>query len=217
MADKFVNSVLQNRVVLSIGVKGSGKSYLMLNFLRHCFKHKLYQRYVLVLPAFRFEQNDSYSFINEKDKNVFVFDEYHEIIASDILKFNAKRKVKTLFIIDDASAQDIWSLDDSLKHLITILRHTETTLWMLVHAASGILSPFLRMNTDILLLSKLTNRKLLENIWEEYMSLHQEYSGRDGYKAFLDQFIELHKKKYQVFYIDNRENIIDFNAGSFKF
>lgn len=217
--DDFIDSLMQNRVVLSIGTKGSGKTYLMLNFLKYALKNKLFQRYVLVLPAYGFEESDSYGFINVKDPNIFVFEGYNEVITKDLMKQqkNEKTRKKTLFIIDDASGENVWRLDASLQKMITVVRHLHITLWIIVHSASGILSPFLRQQCDILLLSKMTNTKLLENIWEEYLSMTKEYKGREGHKKLIDDFIELHEQKFKVMYLDLRKNLICMNAGEFRF
>lgn len=203
----FINACLENKLVLGLGAKGSGKSYLMLNFLRHAMDNNLFQRYILILPAFEFEQADSYKFINHMRKDIFVFTHYNEVITRDLIKNQMdpkKGKLKTLFVIDDSSAQNIFNIDNNLKHMITVLRHLNVCMWLICHSCSGILSPFIRMNTDILLLSKLTNNKLLETVYEEFMSLHPKYNGRTGIIAFRQDFIKLHKDKYQSFYINCR-------------
>jgi len=210
----FIKSTLKHRLILSIGTKGSGKTYTMLNYLKFCFAHpKMYDQYILILPAYTIEQNDSYSFIDANQKNIFIFEQYDEMITEHFLKDQYKKKKSTLFVIDDSSSQGMFNLDDSLKHLITVLRHMETTLFLISHAASGIMSPFIRMNSDILLLSRITNYKLLETIYDEFLSL-THFQGHDGKKEFIRLFIELHKKPFQIIYIDMRENMIDFDAGN---
>jgi hypothetical protein len=215
----FVSEVLKNRLMLSIGTKGSGKSYLMLNFLRYCFAHKLYERYVLILPSFRYEQHDSYSFINAEDKNIFVIESYNEVITANLLKeqMNTMKRIKTLFIIDDASGQDVWHIDDSLRKLITVIRHLEMTLWIMVHSATGILPPFLRQQTDMLLLSRFTNMKLLQSIHEEYLSLTDEYRGVEGKRKLGNNFLRIHDKPFQVIFVNTQENYVDFTAGDWTF
>lgn len=217
-AQVFQESAMKNRLILSIGTKGSGKTFLMLKFLKHCFDRKLYKRYVLVLPAFKFEQNDSYSFIDPKDPDVFVFDGYHENISSQLMTIQKKGKgrMKTLFILDDASGENIWKLDPSLQRLITVIRHLDITLWLIVHAATGVLSPFLRAQCDILLLSKMTNHKLLESIWEEYLSITSKYKGREGHRSWIDDFIQLMDEPFKVIFIDMRNGLIDTDADKWS-
>lgn len=220
MEDEFVNSILNNWVVLSIGTKGSGKTYLVLKYLKFAIERGLYDQYLLVLPMFMMEENDSYKFINPKDKNIFVYDTYHEVITSDLIKFQSKNKdnkKKTFFLIDDASGEQVFRIDDSLRHLITSIRHFNVCLWMCVHSASGILSPFIRQQTDILFLSKITNYKLLKNIYEEFLSLMENYMGHEGHENFVRSVIELHKEKFQVIYMNIRTGTIDYKVSEWDF
>ncbi len=220
MESEFVDSILKNWVILSIGTKGSGKTHLLLNFLRYAIMNNYYDQYIMVLPMFELEENNSYNFINAKDKNMFIFDSYNEVITADLIKQQTKdikNKKKVLFIIDDASGEDVFRIDDSLRHLITSIRHFNVALWMCVHSASGILSPFIRQQTDILFLSKITNYKLLKNIYEEFLSLMDDYVGVDGHKNFVDKVIKLHKEKYQVIYMNIRTGSIDYNVAKWNF
>lgn len=219
MEKTFIESLDKNRLILSLGVKGSGKTHLLLNYLRYCFENDKYEKYVMVLPAYKFEQNDSYKFIDSKRKDIFIVTEYHEAVTKQLynIQTKAKDKKKTLFVLDDASGMSLFNIDDSMRQMITVLRHTNITMWMLVHAAKGILSTFIRMNTDVLLLSKITNQKLLETIHEEYLSMTEQYNNDNGgKKQFLSDFRNLHRNvKFAVIYLDFRENVIDFEANNY--
>lgn len=219
MEKTFIESLDKNRLILSLGTKGSGKTHLLLNYLRFCFENEKYEKYILILPAYNFEQNDSYEFIDSKRKDIYIMTEYSEAITKKLydIQTKDKHKKKTLFVLDDASGMSLFNLDDSLRQLITVLRHTNITMWMLIHAAKGILSTFIRMNTDVLLLSKITNKKLLETIYEEYLSMTEEYSNDNrGIKKFISDFRTLHRnEKFAVIYLDFRENKIDFEANKY--
>ena len=104
-----------------------------------------------------------------------------------------------------------------MKKIITVVRHLEMTLWMIVHSATGILSPFLREQTDMLLLSRFTNMKLLESIHEEYLSLTDDYRGIDGKRKLVDDFLRIHDKPFQVIFVNTRENCVDFTTGTWTF
>lgn len=220
MEQEFIKSILKSWLVLSIGTKGSGKTHLLLKFLKFCLANNVYDQYILVLPMFKLEQNQSYNFIDANQKNVYVFDNYNEVITADLIKNqekNPKRKKKVFYAIDDASGENVFRIDDSLRHLITSIRHYDVALWMCVHSASGILSPFIRQQTDVLFLSKIGNAKLLDDIYEEFLSLMRDYVGRDGHKNFVNRFVELHKKQYQVIYMNIRTGSIDYNVSEWKF
>jgi hypothetical protein len=124
------------------------------------------------------------------------------------MKTQKKKKVKTLFVIDDCSGENVFNIDEHLQKLITVIRHLSITLYACVHSSTGILSPFIRQNTDMLLLSKMTNRRLIENLHEEFLSMTSEYEGREGLKKFVNDLIKLHKEKYQVMYINARSGLI---------
>lgn len=216
----FLESFNKNYVALSIGTKGSGKTYLMLKYLKFAMKNNIYDQYVLILPMFEMEQNGSYKFINIKDPIMFVFETYNEVITANLMKQQVKEKndkKKVFYVIDDASGEDVFHIDESLRHLITSIRHFNVCLWMCIHSASGILSPFIRQQTDILFLSKITNFKLLKNIYEEFLSLMDDYVGNDGHKHFIESFIKLHKEKYQVIYMNIRTGLIDYNVAKWEF
>lgn len=220
MEREFIESILKNWVILSIGCKGSGKSFLLLKFLRFALEHNIYDKYILVLPMYSMEQNDSYDFIDENDKKIFIFEAYSEVITKDLLKVqekNKKDKLKCFFAIDDASGEQVFKIDDSLRHMITSIRHYNISLWMILHACSGILSPFIRQNCDILFLSKIVNHKLIRNIYEEFLSLLSEYYGRDGENKFVSDIIKLHKEQYQVLYINIRTGSLDYGVCKWDF
>jgi len=219
MDAEFVNSFLNNWLILSIGTKGSGKTYLMLKYLKFALKNDLYDQYVLVLPMFTMEQNNSYKFINAKDKRIYVFESYNEVITANLLKQQEKDKVKkkVLFIIDDASGENVFRIDPSLQHMITSIRHYNIGCWMLIHSTSNILSPFIRQQCDLLLLYKITNYKLLKNIYEEFLSLMEDYTGNNGHKFFIDKVINVQKEKYQCIYMNIRTGSIDYNVKKWNF
>jgi len=220
MEREFIESILKNWVILSIGCKGSGKSFLLLKFLKFAIEHDIYDRYILVLPMFTMEQNDSYDFLNPNDEKFYIFESYNEVITKELLRkqeSNKDKKMKCFFAIDDASGEQVFKIDDSLRHMITSIRHYNISLWMILHACSGILSPFIRQNCDILFLSKIVNHKLLRNIYEEFLSLLGEYYGRDGENKFVSDVIKLHRKQYQVLYINIRTGSLDYNVGNWDF
>ena len=63
----FIDEMKNFRICLSIGLKGSGKTYHSLKFI--CFmleNHpKVYDKYLLILPAYQYEQNDSYEWLKK--------------------------------------------------------------------------------------------------------------------------------------------------------
>ena len=70
----FIEQMRQFRIVLSIGLKGSGKTYNSLKYIKYMLENepKVYDKYLLILPAFKYEQNDSYEWL-KKYKKVIKF------------------------------------------------------------------------------------------------------------------------------------------------
>ena len=88
----FQTTIQQGRLVLSIGTKHSGKSYFMLKYIKHAMKHNLYEKYILILPSYEFEENGSYDFIDSKKKHIFIFTEYNPIILEQHMEKQRKRE-----------------------------------------------------------------------------------------------------------------------------
>lgn len=210
-----INKECTGRLILSLGTKFSGKTFFILKWLQYCFAHNHYDKYYLVLPSYKIEANDSYSFIDPKASNILIFEEYHANIPKLIMKDQLKRinsgkqKNRALFIVDDASGENVFYLDSDLKKLITSVRHFNCIIYMIAHAAAGILSPFLRSQCDVLFLYNLTNQKLLESIFIEFLSLTQTYRKNDtthkNMNVFITDFLKLHTKPYQCLYLNLRD------------
>ena len=97
------------RFILSIGIKGGGKTYRMLQFVKFALHNNLYERYHLILPMYEHEQSDSYGFLRNQN-HCFIYDGYSEKVSKIVEK--DRLKYKTLFIIDDASSELLKNLDD---------------------------------------------------------------------------------------------------------
>lgn len=91
---EFVESILKNYVILSIGTKGSGKTFLLLKYLKFALSNNIYDQYILVLPMFELEENKSYQFINANNPNIFIFSTYSEVITDNLIKQQIKEKRK---------------------------------------------------------------------------------------------------------------------------
>jgi len=209
-----INDKSTGKVILSLGTKFSGKSYFVLKWLKYCLHHGLFDMYFLVLPSYSIEAQNSYDFIDKNSDEVFIFEEYQEGIPKKLITLQKKlldgkkKKKKIFFLIDDASGENIFHIDQSLKRLITSVRHYNTVLYMIAHGSSGVLSTFLRQNSDILLLYNLTNEHLLENIFIEFLSLNKHYrkydTTRKNMNNFMNEFLELHEKPFQALYLNLR-------------
>ena len=178
-----INDKTTGRLALALGSKGSGKTTFLNEYLKYCFRNKVFDIYMLVLPSYSIEASQAYSFIDEKDPNILIFEEYNEALPLKIMNYQKKltkkkeKKKKIYFAIDDSSAENInsFQMDNNLKKLITSIRHFSTVLHIIAHSVSGTLSTFIRGNTDIMLLYNVSNMNLLESIYDEFLSLNKEF------------------------------------------
>ena len=54
----FLEQMREYRICLSIGLKGSGKTFNAMKYIRHILENEpdLYDKYLLILPAYLYEQ-----------------------------------------------------------------------------------------------------------------------------------------------------------------
>lgn len=216
MEKDFISNLKKGRIILSLGTKGSGKTFLLLQYLKFALANNIYQQYVLILPAFSVEKNDSYAFLRahlKSNKNLFIFEGYDPVISEQFIARQKKNKLDTLFVIDDASGEQMFNIDPDLKELITIARHIlgDGAFWLLAHSSKKILSPFLRSNIDIIILSNLTSAKLLNDIYEEMLSLIMQH--KDFIQIFKDDVKAI---EYGAIYINLRAGKIDSKVKQWK-
>ena len=92
----FLDDISKNgRFILSIGSKGSGKTYLMMAFLKYCLQNNIYESIHFVCPSYEGEQNNSYNFI-ENQKHIQIYQHYNEGVSKKVDV--SRRKKKTLFL-----------------------------------------------------------------------------------------------------------------------
>ena len=222
MNDEFLNQMIptkevRGRVICSIGTKYTGKSFLALKYLEAVLNTDLFDKYVLVLPNLKIEQNDSYSFLKKyKNNKIITLEKYTPEVSAKVIATQKEKKNKgkpLFFFIDDASSQSMGSLDQKdnhMKDLLTSIRHYTTFLWVIGHGRS-VFNTFLRANTDIFLFYNMTNKMLLKSLWEEFLSMFKEYPKFD---LFMNEFIDHNQKnRFTPLYLNTRNR---FKSYDFK-
>lgn len=184
-------------VLCSVGSKGAGKTSFMLACLRACLERGIFDDYVLILPSYEVEADDSYAFLEDFEE-VTIYTKYHESIARKLYNRNhdIKTRKATLFVIDDASAFAIDLHNGKSSELVGLIsesRHVKVTTWLLVHSLRNILSPIMRENIRYLLLYSITNRRLLEAVYEEYMSVYMDKN------QFMEWYRNVSRAKFSCF------------------
>jgi hypothetical protein len=206
----FLRQTSQYGFIISIGTKGSGKSFTMNGFLRHSLSENTFKHYHLVLPCYKGEQNDSYDFLKNQ-KQCMIYPHYAESVCK---KVDADRKKgRTLFIIDDASGELLNNIDHTFIMLITTLRHFEQcVVWICAHSMRKLLSPIIRQNLESLFIYRIINRKLLEDLYEEYFSMFFPTS-----KEFINFYKDVSSEKYSCIHFSIHYDGIDSNVKDWEF
>lgn len=172
--ETFLKDMIKTHCInVSVGTKASGKTNTMLALLRGFLDNKSFDEYHLVLPSYKYEQNNSYGFIKPY-KDVKIYNMFHTLVIDRLINQQEKDNTQSiLFIVDDATEMfhELWNPSQPLIALTTRSRHLNITTWLLCHSLSKILSPVLRQNVRYLLLYDIANKKLLDGIYEEYFSV----------------------------------------------
>lgn len=197
----FLEEFEKGRVCLSVGTKGSGKSYTMLAYLRYCLKHDIYDVYLLSLPVYKFEQFDSYDFIkNYKGKaKIIIFNRYDTMIFKKAMSLpNESRK---LILLDDSTGGWSWRAEPEELQFLAAIRHHNCSLWIVIHVLKSALPPTMRSMIDFIFLHLNTNKKGLETVYEEYLSI-----AMPTFKEFMEYYKKnVLDRKYNSLLINCRE------------
>lgn len=203
------------RTFVVMGTKGSGKSYTCLSFVYDALMSGRYTEMHLVIPSFDFEELGSYSWLSQFDKIVYIYTTYDAAIAkvvnsrarteSERLRVETTlyeqgkgpkpKPYRSMFWIDDATqfADDL-TINPEIAESITMARHYRMDFIMVVHAAKSVLSPLVRANVDRLFVFRFTNRKILD-------SLHEEWLSMDGHLADFKDFMRF----FSTYVLDGKE------------
>lgn len=183
---------------LSLGAPGSGKTYVFLQCLKWWIDHKTFSEYHCVLPSYKNEMSGSYDWL-ETEKNVFVYESYHELTGAQIVKKQLKNhsdfkkgKLKSMprifFAIDDASSEGKIFKSESIVEMVTKNRHLHVHSWLLAHADKGIILPRVRQNIFFVFIYKIKDN-FLQHAFKEYVNFPNDF---DDYKKEFKPFFKEH-------------------------
>lgn len=160
---------MDRAVTLSLGMKRSGKTYLLMKFLIRAIRENKYDEYHLVLPQYHHERDDKYKWLKYYP-NVIVYNAYAKMVSDRVLL--AMKTKHVFFGIDDATSELLNNIDASFSRLLTCNEHgKQCAVWLCVHSARKILTPLVRQMINYLFVYKNANRKLMMDIWEEWFSM----------------------------------------------
>lgn len=171
----------QAPAVLLLGIRGSGKSNTALRMIRWALESGAIDKLIAILPVYKYESSGSYSWMREKDmvERVMVTEEYSPSLIQAILNRKIdENSSRLLLFIDDlaaAAGKMLWE-DNGFTKLLSVTRHVRCSIVLCHHACSGgyMLPGFIRQNASHIFLLRISNRKLLQQTYEEWMSLVPE-------------------------------------------
>ena len=199
----FETNKKSGKFTVICGRKGSGKSWMVTNYIAISYVYNLYDEYHFILPEYFDDANDdTYKFI-EGHKNTTIYDTYTAETTSKI-KAESKTK-KILYVLDDATSYLFENKNKpELIKLVTTSRHGKgITIIVLTHALKNVLLPAVRGMIDYIFIGSFTNANMIQKqLWEENCSI----------MINKDEFMEQYKK-----YIIGEEHNFMFINGKCQF
>lgn len=185
--------------VLLVGARGSGKSFMANKMLRAALSCNAIDVLFACVPVYNYEASGSYRWFSlpEFKDRIFVSEAYSPSLTQKLLDRPITDDSKRIaYWIDDLAASDgeVFWADKNYQKLLVISRHKKTCLVLCNHSvASGHQIPaFVRQQISHIFLLRVSNRKLLESAFIEFMSLHPAFQG--NFQFFLRVFTELSAK-----------------------
>lgn len=198
-----ISSIKDDSVVVLIGRRNTGKSYLV--------KDLLYYNRDIPIGTVISPTESANQFYNDIIPSLFIHDEYtpqliqnvlkrQKIITKRINKENASYgkcniDPRAFLLLDDCLYDDCWKKDKSIKYIFLNGRHVKVMLLITMQYPLGI-PPSLRTNVDYTFILRepfLNNRK---RIYENYAGMFPTF---DCFSTVMDQCTE----NYECLVINN--------------
>jgi hypothetical protein len=171
---------------LNVGCKGSGKTHIVLQFLKWAYHNQIYEKYFFVLPSYSFEQKNSYDFITEMKKekmnNVFIFTKFSQAHLEKLVYDQSNSNNERCFFFIDDSTGHVDLNSNLFKKIFTTARHIKISLWVCAHALKKILTPVIRANCDFVFMFNIDEESVRESIFNI-----KEFKNKDLKNEFVDK------------------------------
>ena len=186
-----MSSIEDNKIIVFIGKRGTGKSFLTKDFLFH---KKDIPVGTVVSPTERMNK-----YFSKFIPPVFIHEEYTQRLVSNVLKRQADiiKKInngeygedvdpRAFLIFDDCLFDDSWAKDKNMRCIFMNGRHYKLTFILTMQFPLGI-KPHLRTNIDYVFI-------LRENIVSNRRRIYEHYAGMfptfDIFCKIMDQCTE---------------------------
>ena len=196
------------RFTLIIAEPGGGKTHLMNNVLKYYLENNSFDEYHLVLPSFKNEANDSYSYLrdNKYAKYVFIYSEFHPKISENLFKEqdvdNPEKKI--FFWIDDSTGEQDLFKDTYMRKIAIKTRHLRIATYIIAHSeCAGVIEPKVRGQAQFIYLGAM-HRFILEKCFKSYVNLPKAFPNFKTFVKFMDD--EVYSQKYGMLFVDKINN-----------
>lgn len=184
----------ESPVILCVGQKGGGKSFRTMTMIMWLLHNNIYDRYLFILPTYHFESANSYAWLMPFKDRVFISTEYTPELSLAFMQREDDRVAphempRTFLWLDDVGCNESFRCDRQFVSLLSIARHKRLSVCLCFHSLTSghTLSPFLRQNVTHTLLFRVTNEKLLENLYEELISMTGQFERFRDFKYVYNQ------------------------------
>lgn len=191
--------------IMSYGPPRSGKTFIALKCIEAWLKMGMFEKYILILPSFKNEMNQSYDWL-EKYEQVTIYESFHEKYIQkildeqdknhDLLKAGKISQMPRIFVfVDDATSQgQSMFMSKTMISVATQNRHYSIHSWFALHYAKRILPALVRQNIRFLFIYQVKN-KILEDVYDEYVpSKWKEFDNfKKGFLPFWQKYVENQK------------------------
>ena len=178
------------------GPSGSGKSNLIVNFLKSTKptkdkKHKKSYRnmytIILVSPSAHTIKNSPLESIRDHQKFNSLNEDVFDMVDS-ITEDGVEDDKHTLLILDDVSSQiRLKENEKRLTQLVKNRRHLNLSIWIVTHKVTDA-PPALRSNANLLFIFKGKTNKETETIQSEYMMMPKAQADELMKAAYQDRY-----------------------------
>jgi hypothetical protein len=208
MAEQDLLNYETAKLVVAVGTRGAGKSFLILSIVYYLLVNDLMDLFFLNLPTFRIEQNNSYAWLNEYKDRVFIWNKAYTEELSEHVRSKAGQGKRIFYWVDDATSEaKELNLDKALQHIIFTGRHLGITLFLCFHALKKVIEKTIRINIDYLLLGKLTKQGVIDDAYQEFFSTMPEFRNKkkgEGERLFREFYYESMKTPHELICLDTK-------------
>lgn len=208
-----------------IGEPKSGKTFAAMESCKYWMKNNVFDTYLLIIPQFKNEQNDSYAFLRAADpKKVTILETFSPIAIEKLLaqqKKNAdlfdagklKVKPKALLIIDDATSQVDILACDALLSIVTENRHLCVHSLFIMHAYKKVIDTRVRQNFKFFFIYY-CGKSLMHDIYDDFVSFNLDFDDFNDFYFWLLHHVT--KQKFGCLFLNGHESFSITVADWFK-